>query len=436
VPLFFQDCLSKLPYRSTLLSCPHDDCNSLVFDGTAIGPDARQFKAKDYYDPKLMPRNELTKIVGGRTERRLINEVDARKMLIKLSHLKRAHGKDIFTEAELTVADYQKELNTLTSSAHPLSKAVATFLSGITYEENGIIDAPRFLLPFINELGFDYSSSFGFLMLPSSRCRNIFLTVATMSNSILRNESILNELRQCCPLVYDVFVNLHLINEKPFKDVLLEIFKSYYKTFEQTNWFDTNVDVEACSQDRYVITGRDLVRRPRNYLQSESAGTQELIGLGDCKKIPTSSLHHSQLFTAICEHKFIQIATPMLQAESPRFLFYLLLCYWKKPPKYIIYDNACHAHEYCINREPDFFKDSIFCIDKFHYRNHTACTRSFDSRRYPETSIMNSQVCEQFNRDLNRVSNSIHYSGIESYKVLITTFMLVKNFRRRNNLPT
>jgi hypothetical protein len=421
--------------RSELLSCPFGDCKSLIFDGTAIGPSANLFTDKDYFEPKQMPTNGMRKTVSGRSQRRLIYEMEGRKMLVKLAHLKRAYGKDVVGKVDLTVEEYSTLISVLKESNYGLSRATADFLKDVTYEENGLVHAPNFLLPFLNELGLEYSSSFGFLQLPSTRCRKIVSLICTMPGSILPKKDILDELRQFCPLVYNVFCKLGPTNAKTFKKVLFEIFKSYTKSLENNHWFESEANVGPCSQDHLIITGRDKCRLPRTYLQSNQQGAHELQGLGDCKKIPTP-IHHAQLFTGICEHSYIQIATPMLQAESPRFLFYILLCYWKKPPKYIIYDNACHASEYCANREPDFFKDSIFCIDKFHYRNHTACTRSFDSKLYSEANAMNSQVCEQFNRDLNCVSNSIQYAGIDTYKVMITTFMLIKNFRRRNNLPT
>ena len=40
-------------------------------------------------------------------------------------------------------------------------------------------------------------------------------------------------------------------------------------------------------------------------------------------------------------------------------------------PKTIIYDNCCNLHQYCLNREPQFFKESWFVIDRFHWPNHS-----------------------------------------------------------------
>ena len=40
-------------------------------------------------------------------------------------------------------------------------------------------------------------------------------------------------------------------------------------------------------------------------------------------------------------------------------------------PSVVIYDNACSLHEYALNRDPWFFKDTQFLVDRFHLTNHT-----------------------------------------------------------------
>jgi hypothetical protein len=40
--------------------------------------------------------------------------------------------------------------------------------------------------------------------------------------------------------------------------------------------------------------------------------------------------------------------------------------------------------EYCLNREPEFFKDTKFIIDAFHYKSHIGCNPSFNSNKFPK----------------------------------------------------
>jgi hypothetical protein len=40
-------------------------------------------------------------------------------------------------------------------------------------------------------------------------------------------------------------------------------------------------------------------------------------------------------------------------------------------PKIVIYDNACSLHNYVLNRDPVFFKDTVFVVDRLHWKNHS-----------------------------------------------------------------
>lgn len=39
-------------------------------------------------------------------------------------------------------------------------------------------------------------------------------------------------------------------------------------------------------------------------------------------------------------------------------------------PGVVIYDYACGLHNYCLNREPKFFQETKFLIDRYHQPNH------------------------------------------------------------------
>lgn len=40
-------------------------------------------------------------------------------------------------------------------------------------------------------------------------------------------------------------------------------------------------------------------------------------------------------------------------------------------PRLIVYDNACNLHSYALNRDPVFFKNTQFLVDRLHWRDHT-----------------------------------------------------------------
>ena len=85
----------------------------------------------------------------------------------------------------------------------------------------------------------------------------------------------------------------------------------------------------------------------------------------------------------------------MRDAESPRTLFEAIYLHWPFPPQVVVYDNSCHAMTYALNREPAWFKDVQWVIDATHFPGHTGCAFSFDIKRQPCLSHLNSQICEQ-----------------------------------------
>jgi hypothetical protein len=66
----------------------------------------------------------------------------------------------------------------------------------------------------------------------------------------------------------------------------------------------------------------------------------------------------------------------MDHSEGRNDPFTVLRTYLKHPPKVIIYDFACALEEYCMNRDPTWFRNTKFVIDRFHWRNHTRYARA------------------------------------------------------------
>ena len=81
------------------------------------------------------------------------------------------------------------------------------------------------------------------------------------------------------------------------------------------------------------------------------------------------------------------------------------------PPQVIIYDNGCKLHQYVLNREPVHFKNSIFLVDRFHWRGHVGCSSGYSLDSYTSLDIasIKSQVNEQANAGLQRIKGHITY---------------------------
>jgi hypothetical protein len=71
-------------------------------------------------------------------------------------------------------------------------------------------------------------------------------------------------------------------------------------------------------------------------------------------------------FVFCCPHRVISGFHFFLRGESPRDAFAVL--YTRKDredlPKYVVYDNACQLRNYCMRREPGFFADVTFVVDR------------------------------------------------------------------------
>ena len=134
------------------------------------------------------------------------------------------------------------------------------------------------------------------------------------------------------------------------------------------------------------------------------------------------------VFTCMCEHGFTYASFVIKNAEGRNEPFTFLTCYLERAPRIVIYDFACSLMDYCLNRAPNFFKDTLFLVDKFHWYNHVACARSFDIRMYREYSEVksrtrNSQACEQINAAMKRLRFVLSKMGQEPFMLFIRLFV-------------
>lgn len=62
----------------------------------------------------------------------------------------------------------------------------------------------------------------------------------------------------------------------------------------------------------------------------------------------------------------------MSRSEGRNDPFTVLKTYLPNPPELVIYDFACALEEYCLNRDPHWFRNTKFVIDRFHWKTNTA----------------------------------------------------------------
>lgn len=83
-------------------------------------------------------------------------------------------------------------------------------------------------------------------------------------------------------------------------------------------------------------------------------------------------------------------------SEGRKDPFSSAIQYMENAPDHIYYDYGCAFSDYCLNREPDFFKQTQFWIDEFHGHNHV-CGDNHKPARVEGIPHPNTSICEQFN---------------------------------------
>ena len=111
--------------------------------------------------------------------------------------------------------------------------------------------------------------------------------------------------------------------------------------------------------------------------------------------------------------------------ESPKHPFHIFKTRFSHAPL-IIYDNACRFHVYCLNREPHFFENTQFAVDRFHWCSHIGCSKGYSLDAYSQKLIkgINSQVNEQANLGLQKIRGQLAYMSVENFKIHCSLFFL------------
>ena len=112
--------------------------------------------------------------------------------------------------------------------------------------------------------------------------------------------------------------------------------------------------------------------------------------------------------------------------EGRKDPFSSLFKYMEKAPKHIFYDFACQLSEYCLNREPEFFKNTRFWHDLFHSLGHT-CGINFKSGRVCGLEGINSEICEQVNSFLQCIKYTGSHLSQEHFMFFVQFFLHLMN---------
>ena len=151
-----------------------------------------------------------------------------------------------------------------------------------------------------------------------------------------------------------------------------------------------------------------------------------------CRKcFPTHQALTPGLFivTCACPRKAIYGFTMRLKHESPGMIFDLTMTRFPKTWNLTwVYDAACKAREYGLNRYPKRYCKTMFVSDPFHEVNHTTCSKSHMSSLYPTLVDKNREAAEQFNAILRDIGSGVSYMDPSLYMRSITIFCAWNNY--------
>lgn len=138
------------------------------------------------------------------------------------------------------------------------------------------------------------------------------------------------------------------------------------------------------------------------------------------------------LFTILCEHGFVYYTSIIKSSEGRNDPFTFMTCYLLEPPEVVIYDFACALQDYCLNRAPWFFMNTVFLVDAFHWSNHKACSQGYMIKRYTNERFkrLNSQVAEQNNSALKRLKSMLSRMSQKPFMAMVMLFMTHWNFKK------
>ena len=118
--------------------------------------------------------------------------------------------------------------------------------------------------------------------------------------------------------------------------------------------------------------------------------------------------------------------------EGRKYPFASLYKYCAHMPKDIYYDFACQLSEYCLNREPELFKNTRFWHDLFHFIGHL-CGVNFKSGRVLGLEGVNTEICEQVNSFLQCIKYTGPHLSQDHFTFFPQFFLCLMNREKTKN---
>ena len=104
-----------------------------------------------------------------------------------------------------------------------------------------------------------------------------------------------------------------------------------------------------------------------------------------------------------------------------------------------IFDAKEPPNEYLpslpIHSEKKISRPTMIRITKLKKKkNHTGCSEFYNSDRYNYLKNVNTQICEQKNRSLRKLSSTLAYCSFKNYQNKVKLFFIMNNYEEKGNL--
>ena len=409
--------------------CKHSP-EILAGDGTHIGVSVRNMNL-------MKPVNntdteEVYKCIHRRYDRVLIRKKQHRQHLNYLckKYLKKLKPPDLLDPDTEATNTHQLLVHMQTTTSLEVTQFFIAFAQRT--EEREVLHCMTHLL-------YMMSGDAALLSVLPFNCHTLLLTCCERITNCLAVDPLLEQMKKYCVEVAHLLhlLIIHDINNIviPFLMYVLDHIKavhlnnrpsppiqcvpqSYNPTDGCAYYFTPSGD-QLCEMPTYHVSGKS---KNSNYDDDPE------VDRACSKKFPSVSFGgFGYLFLWFCPIHGHSYGFHLISGgEGRKDPFSSLFKYMEKAPKHIFYDFACQLSEYCLNREPEFFKDTWFWHDLFHSLGHT-CGINFKSGRVFGLEGINSEICEQVTSFLHCIKYTRSHLSQEHFMFFVQFFLHLMN---------
>jgi len=273
---------------------------------------------------------------------------------------------------------------------------------------------------------------------PAASVVNITEASTSMLHGILQGQQVTLALRQ---MLEETFPALHILcaeaglSEVPesFRPLLQRIVQKATALRECQDVFGDVTD-PAIEDSHVYMPSFPLQRLLARYPTLENKRAKEGNTCG--KSSGSHNIFTPGVCLCFCGHSVCLGFKLLVRSEGPSTIFELVATRFKMAPRWIIYDNACNAHNFCIKRLPRFFSNTRFFVDRLHWFNHSGCGRGYclndlkqDIQVAPGVTLkeLNTQICEQCNSRLENIRTQVAYAKHDNAMAFLKFFLAMTN---------